>query len=192
MNRFEWMNAQTVLQAAEAATTTVADAMIRRSGESLTEGVVLFKAGGIDLLYLMKENLVMPRRLVNLRGAAGLDDIVEEKNGALRIGSLVTLARLAENPIVRQRYTALAEAAGASASPQIRHVATLGGNLLQRPRCWYFRSLHHHCARKGANRASPLAARTNTMQSSINRGAPSFTPRPQRPPWWRLAPGSNW
>jgi xanthine dehydrogenase YagS FAD-binding subunit len=149
MNRFEWMNAQTVPQAAEAAATTVADAMIRRSGESLTEGAVLFKAGGIDLLDFMKENLVTPRRLVNLRGVAGLDDIIEEKNGTLRIGSLVTLARLAENPIVRQRYTALAEAAGASASPQIRHVATLGGNLLQRPRCWYFRSLHHHCARKG-------------------------------------------
>ena len=149
MNRFEWMNAQTVAQAAEAAATTVADAMIRRAGESLTEGAVLFKAGGIDLLDLMKENLVTPRRLVNLRGVAGLDDIFEEKSGTLRIGSLVTLARLAENPIVRQRYTALAEAAGASASPQIRHVATLGGNLLQRPRCWYFRSLHHHCARKG-------------------------------------------
>jgi xanthine dehydrogenase YagS FAD-binding subunit len=149
MNRFEWMNAQTVPQAVEAAATTVADAMIRRSGESLTEGAVLFKAGGIDLLDLMKENMVTPRRLVNLRGVAGLDDIVEEKSGTLRIGSLVTLARLAANPIVRQRYTALAEAAGASASPQIRHVATLGGNLLQRPRCWYFRSLHHNCARKG-------------------------------------------
>jgi xanthine dehydrogenase YagS FAD-binding subunit len=149
MNRFEWMNTQTVPQAVEAAATTVADAMIWRSGESLAEGAVLFKAGGIDLLDLMKENLVTPRRLVNLRGVAGLDDIVEEKNGTLRIGSLVTLARLAANPIVRQRYTALAEAAGASASPQIRHVATLGGNLLQRPRCWYFRSAHHHCARKG-------------------------------------------
>jgi len=149
MNRFEWMNTQTVSQAVKAAATTVADAMIRRSEDSLAEGAVFFKAGGIDLLGLMKENLVTPRRLVNLRGVAGLDDIVEEKNSTLRIGSLVTLARLAANPIVRQRYTALAEAAGTSASPQIRHVATLGGNLLQRPHCWYFRSSHHHCARKG-------------------------------------------
>ena len=149
MNRFEWMNAQTVLQAAEAAATTVADAMIWRPGESLMESAVVLKAGGLDLLDLMKGNLVTPHRLVNLRSAAGLDEIVEQKNGTLRIGSLVTLARLAENPIVRRRYTALAEAAAASASPQIRHVATLGGNLLQRPRCWYFRSSHHHCARKG-------------------------------------------
>jgi xanthine dehydrogenase YagS FAD-binding subunit len=149
MNRFEWMNAQTVLQAAEAAATTVADAMIWRPGESLMESAVVLKAGGLDLLDLMKGNLVTPHRLVNLRSAAGLDEIVEEKDGTLRIGSLVTLARLAENPIVRRRYTALAEAAVASASPQIRHVATLGGNLLQRPRCWYFRSSHHHCARKG-------------------------------------------
>jgi len=149
MNRFEWMNAQTVLQAAEAAATTVADAMIWRPGESLMESAVVLKAGGLDLLDLMKGNLVTPHRLVNLRSAAGLDEIVEEKNGTLRIGALVTLGRLAENPIVRQRYTAIAQAAGASASPQIRHVATLGGNLLQRPRCWYFRSSHHHCARKG-------------------------------------------
>jgi len=149
MNRFEWMNAQTVPQAAEAATTTVADAMIWRPGESLMDSAVVLKAGGLDLLDLMKGNLVTPRQLVNLRSAAGLDEIVEEKNGTLRIGALVTLGRLAENPIVRQRYTALAEAAGASASPQIRHVATLGGNLLQRPRCWYFRSSHYHCARKG-------------------------------------------
>ena len=149
MNRFEWMNAQTVPQAAEAATTTVADAMTWRPGELLMENAVVLKAGGLDLLDLMKGNLVNPHRLVNLRSAAGLDKIVVEKNGTLRIGALVTLGRLAENPIVRQRYTALAEAAGTSASPQIRNVATLGGNLLQRPRCWYFRSSHYHCARKG-------------------------------------------
>jgi len=61
----------------------------------------------------------------------------------------VTLAQLAEHPLLRARYRALADAAGQSASPQIRQVATIGGNLLQRPRCWYFRSLHHHCVRKG-------------------------------------------
>ena len=62
---------------------------------------------------------------------------------------MVTLAQLAAHPLIRARYRALADAAGQSASPQIRHVATIGGNLLQRPRCWYFRSLHHHCVRKG-------------------------------------------
>jgi xanthine dehydrogenase YagS FAD-binding subunit len=67
----------------------------------------------------------------------------------LRIGSMVTLAQLAQHPLVRARYRALAQAAGQSASPQIRQVATIGGNLLQRPRCWYIRSVYHHCLRKG-------------------------------------------
>jgi xanthine dehydrogenase YagS FAD-binding subunit len=62
---------------------------------------------------------------------------------------MATLARVAAHPLVQSRYRALAEAAAGSASPQIRHVATLGGNLLQRPRCWYFRSAHHVCTRKG-------------------------------------------
>jgi xanthine dehydrogenase YagS FAD-binding subunit len=69
----------------------------------------------------------------------------------VRIGALATLEQIAEHPLLRQRYTALADAAGSSASPQIRHMATLGGNLLQRPRCWYFRSAAHHCARKGGD-----------------------------------------
>ena len=178
MNRFEWMNAQTVPQAAEAATTTVADAMIWRPGESLMDSAVVLKAGGLDLLDLMKGNLVNPRQLVNLRSAAGLDEIVEEKNGTLRIGALVTLERLAENPIVRQHYTTLAEAAGASASPQIRHVATLGGNLLQgRVAGTSVRRITIVRA-KGAGHVSHLLARTNTMQSSIIRDAPSFIHRP--------------
>jgi xanthine dehydrogenase YagS FAD-binding subunit len=71
-----------------------------------------------------------------------------EDEGGVRIGALVTLTQIATHPLLRQRYTALADAVGSSASPQIRHVATLGGNLLQRPRCWYFRSAAHYCARK--------------------------------------------
>jgi xanthine dehydrogenase YagS FAD-binding subunit len=86
---------------------------------------------------------------VNLRRAAGLDRILQEKDGTLRIGSMVTLAQIAEHALIREEYTALANATEKSASLQIRHVATLGGNLLQRPRCWYFRSSQYHCARKG-------------------------------------------
>jgi xanthine dehydrogenase YagS FAD-binding subunit len=61
------------------------------------------------------------------------------------------VATAEHHPLVRQRYPALADAAAASPSPQIRNVATLGGNLLQRPRCWYFRSAEHHCLRKGGS-----------------------------------------
>ena len=62
---------------------------------------------------------------------------------------MVTLASLAADPVVQSRYPALTDAAQTSASPQIRNVATLGGNLLQRPRCWYFRAAEYHCLRKG-------------------------------------------
>ncbi|MGB7543691.1 MAG: FAD binding domain-containing protein [Burkholderiales bacterium] len=148
MNRFEWIGARDLAAAARTGSVTVADAMLTQSGQPGTTAVIL-KAGGIDLLDLMKEGLLSPRRVVNLRDIPELGRIVEDPGGALRIGSMVTLAQLAEHPLVRARYRALAEAAGQSASPQIRQVATIGGNLLQRPRCWYFRSLHHHCLRKG-------------------------------------------
>ena len=70
---------------------------------------------------------------------------------------MVTLAALAANPLVQQRYPALADALRGSASPQIRNVATLGGNLLQRPRCWYFRSQAYHCLRKGGGHCFAIA-----------------------------------
>jgi xanthine dehydrogenase YagS FAD-binding subunit len=148
MNRFEWTSARVVATVGRAGSVTVADAMLTQSGQPGTDAVIL-KAGGIDVLDLMKEGLLRPRRVVNLRDIPELGQIVDEPGGTLRIGALVTLAQLAEHPLVRARYSALAEAAGQSASPQIRQVATIGGNLLQRPRCWYFRSLHHHCLRKG-------------------------------------------
>jgi xanthine dehydrogenase YagS FAD-binding subunit len=147
MNGFEWVDARSVAEAAGGA--TVADAMVWRTGERLSDQEQVIKAGGIDLLDLMKEDLLRPRRLVNLRAVAGLSGIVEGKDGALRIGAVTTLAEVADHPGVRARYAALADAAERSASPQIRQVATLGGNLLQRPHCWYFRSSEHHCARKG-------------------------------------------
>ncbi len=150
MDAFEWMSPQDIEQAARAATTTVAAAMVRDSGEPAA-GDALLKAGGIDLLDLMKEGLLKPRRLIHLRNIAGLDRI-EGAEGGLRIGPNVTLSQLASHAEVRMRFRALAQAAGASASPQIRHLATLGGNLLQRPRCWYLRSRAHHCTRKGGDR----------------------------------------
>jgi xanthine dehydrogenase YagS FAD-binding subunit len=84
-----------------------------------------------------------------LKDIPGLNAITEERGGGLRIRPMITLAKFAENSIVRQRYPALADAVGDSASPQIRNVATMGGNLLQRPRCWYFRVAEYRCLRKG-------------------------------------------
>src|SRR6516164_9130216 len=120
MRSFGWQSARSVSEVAALAGATVADAML--SDEA--DGVVL-KAGGVDLIDLMKEGLLRPRRVVNLREVPGLDAIANDEAG-VRIGALVTLEQIAAHPLLQQRYAALADAAGSSASPQIRHVATIG------------------------------------------------------------------
>jgi xanthine dehydrogenase YagS FAD-binding subunit len=133
MNRFEWVQATSV----EAALS------------QLAEGATA-KAGGVDLLDMMKEGIEAPKRLVNLRAIPGLDRIEEDAKG-LKLGPLVTLTQIAESAVVRKRWGALAEAAFKAATPQIRNMASVGGNLLQRPRCWYFRSSEFHCLKKGGD-----------------------------------------
>ncbi len=128
---FEWTNATSVTEA------------LGQLGPT-----TFLKAGGVDLMDLMKEVLVAPSRLVNLRTIPGLDGVEATPEG-LRIGPMATLARLASDPVVRDKARALSDAAGHAATPQIRNMATAGGNLLQRPRCWYFRSEAFHCKRKG-------------------------------------------
>ena len=96
-------------------------------------------AGGIDLLALMKEEVVAPRRLVNIKEISDLRGVKASAQG-LRIGALTTLGDLSGDAEVRKSHPALAEAVHDAASPQIRNMATLGGNLCQRPRCWYFRN----------------------------------------------------
>jgi xanthine dehydrogenase YagS FAD-binding subunit len=96
-------------------------------------------AGGTDLLALMKDDVVPAERVVSLKGVEELHGVRASDDGGLRIGGAVTLADLAAHPEVSRRYPALARAAGYAAGPQIRHLGTIGGNLCQRPRCWYFR-----------------------------------------------------
>ena len=112
------------------------------------DGATMIKAGGIDVIDRLKEGLDAPARLLNILNVAGLDGLRDDDTG-LAVGPLVTLARLAEQKIVRERYRALADAATHAATPQIRNVATAGGNLLQRPRCWYFRNERFPCLKKG-------------------------------------------
>ena len=111
--------------------------VLKETRDAGRQGVLA--SGGSDVVGMIKEKLVAPDVLVSLRGAPGLDRIVEG-SGALRIGGLVTLDALSRHPVVTSRLTALAEAAGSVATPQIRNVGTLGGNLAQRPWCWYFRN----------------------------------------------------
>ncbi len=96
-------------------------------------------AGGSDLLALMKADVIAPRRLVNIKNIHELHGVAITREG-LRIGALTRLSDLADDQNLQKNYPALAEAILQAASPQIRNVATLGGNLCQRPRCWYFRN----------------------------------------------------
>ena len=96
-------------------------------------------AGGTDLLALMKDNVITPKRLVNIKDIADIGGVSSTPQG-LRVGALATLGELADNENVKKDYPALSEALLEAASPQIRNMATVGGNLCQRPRCWYFRN----------------------------------------------------
>ncbi len=136
MNRFEFARA-----------TSVAEAL---SLVSEKPGSV-WKAGGIDLLDHLKEHLLEPPRLVDLKSIPGMQEVTSEPGGSIRIGPLVTLAQVASQPGIRATHTALAQACGEAASPQIRNVATIGGNLLQRPRCWYYRLESYRCLKKGGD-----------------------------------------
>ena len=131
MNQFTFVNCSTVEEALG----------------QLGDGAVV-KAGGIDLLDLMKEGIVTPPKLVNIRNIESLRGISASKAG-LELGSLSTLSEIAAHPEIQRTYAALADAAGHAATPQVRNMATLGGNITQRPRCWYFRSSDFDCKKKG-------------------------------------------
>jgi xanthine dehydrogenase YagS FAD-binding subunit len=127
----------------------VMPASLGEAQRAAAEPEAVLRAGGIDLMDLMKTELLNPRALVNLRTVAApeLRQIARKADG-LHVGALVTLADLAAH---RDAPPSLASAAGLAATPQIRNVATVGGNLAQRPRCWYFRSPTFPCARKGGS-----------------------------------------
>lgn len=96
-------------------------------------------AGGTDVLALMKDDVIAPKRLINIKDIKDLRGISSTAQG-LRVGALTSLGELADDEAVKKNYPALSEALLEAASPQIRNMATVGGNLCQRPRCWYFRS----------------------------------------------------
>jgi xanthine dehydrogenase YagS FAD-binding subunit len=107
-------------------------------------------AGGTDLLTLMKADLAAPEQLVNVKRV--LPKGIALSGEGLTIGALSTLAEIETSADVRSRYAALAQAAAVAASTQVRNMASIGGNLLQRPRCWYFRNADIPCWLKGGDR----------------------------------------
>ena len=109
-------------------------------------------AGGTDLIGMMKDDIIRdyPEVIVNLKSIPGLDYIKEE-NGVLKVGAMTLLEDIATNSTVNSKYTALAEAAKRTASPHIREMGTIGGNICQLNRCWFFRKVNNRfdCIRKG-------------------------------------------
>jgi xanthine dehydrogenase YagS FAD-binding subunit len=135
-------------------------------------GEVEILAGGSDLLSLMKDEVLTPSRLVNIKQVSGLHAVSNEKGG-LQIGALVTLDQISSAALVREKYPVVADAAGGAASPQIRNMATLGGNLCQRPRCWYFRSGRGLLA-QGKDGKSLVLAGDNRYHAVLGNDGPAY------------------
>jgi xanthine dehydrogenase YagS FAD-binding subunit len=173
MRAFANQNARTVQQAVALAREAI------DAGRSVS-----FAGGGSDLLQLVKDHIPNrpgrtpgtgePDVLINLKGVVGLDRI-ESNAGGLRIGGLTTLRAIGEDPVVRERYTVVAEAADTVATPQIRNVGTLAGNIAQRPWCWYFRN-GFPCYKAGGDRC--FSAGGENQLHAIFGGGPSYIVHP--------------
>jgi xanthine dehydrogenase YagS FAD-binding subunit len=130
--------------------------------------------GGSDLLGLVKDSLVKPDIIVNLKAIKGLDQVAASAGG-VNIGGLTTLDALSNHSVIRSQYAVLAEAAGAVATPQIRNVGTLAGNVAQRPWCWYFRN-GFPCLKNGGDMCYSVVGENRFH--AIFGGGPSYIVHP--------------
>ncbi len=162
MNAFEYINP-----------TSLKDVPGLLNGKGDRKAVII--AGGGDLLGELKENLIAPTRIVNLKALPDLK-YISHKRGKLKIGATTTLSDIAADETIRSSYTALAQAAESVASLQIRNVGTLGGNLCQRPRCWYYRDPAFDCLKKGGYTC--FAVEGNNKYHAILGGGPSYIVHP--------------
>jgi xanthine dehydrogenase YagS FAD-binding subunit len=158
-------------------------AFVHKNATSVKEAVSLLAenlghaipiAAGSDLLGEMKDRIVTPEVVVNLKTIPGLDKIGRQ-GGSISIGALVPIVEVAGSELLRTHFPVLVQAASVIASPQIRNVGTVGGNLCQRPRCWYYRS-PLECLRKGGKIC--YAAAGENRYHAILGGGPSYIVHP--------------
>jgi xanthine dehydrogenase YagS FAD-binding subunit len=135
---------------------------------------IAIAGGGSDLLGMVKERIVAPDVLINLKAVRGLDQVAAT-SGGVNIGGLITLDALSRHPVVRRQYTVLAEAAESVATLQIRNVGTLAGNVCQRPWCWYYRN-GFKCYKAGGNTCYSING--ENQFHAIFGGGPSFIVHP--------------
>jgi xanthine dehydrogenase YagS FAD-binding subunit len=151
MNNFSYMRAQDVAAAVRAIA---------------MDSTAKFIAGGTNLIDLMKENVARPSQLIDITRLP-LNHIEETADGGLRLGALVTNADTAYNGYVEKRYPLLAKAILAGASPQLRNMATNGGNLLQRTRCYYFYDVVLPCNKREPGSGCPAIAGYNRIHAIL-------------------------
>jgi xanthine dehydrogenase YagS FAD-binding subunit len=168
MNAFEYANAPSV----EAAVKLLTPADAKTDPDLIPRPL----AGGQDLLTTMKAYITPAPRVVNLKTIAGLDKITAAPDGSLKIGALATLTAIEEHETIRKNFPGLAQAAHSVATPQIRNLGTVGGNLCQRPRCWYFRLENVKCLKKGGTEC--YAATGQNKYNAIIAGGPSYIAHP--------------
>lgn len=160
MVKFEYLNPKSLKE--------LPDLLSKKQDES----IVL--AGGTDLLDMLKERLIEPKRVINIKNIKDLHGI---KNGSgLELGALTTITEIAADPHIQKKYSVLAQAAESIGTPQLRNMGTIGGNLCQRPRCWYYRGRQYPCLKKGG--AKCYAAEGWNQYHAIFGGGPSYIVHP--------------
>jgi xanthine dehydrogenase YagS FAD-binding subunit len=175
MQPFEHINAQ-----------TLAEAVSLLTAEDAGDARPI--AGGTDLLTTLKAGLHAPDRLVNLKTVPHLDGVMEYA-GSVHLGPLVTLDTLEREPLVREQFRALAEAAGLAASPQLRNMGTVGGNLAQETRCWYYRG-PFNCWLKGGDTCYARGG-ANSHHAIFTDDSPCVSVHPSDPATALLALGAD-
>jgi len=151
---------------------THAVTLIRQGRDN--HNTVAIVGGGSDWLGMMKDRLVTPDVVVHLKTAKGLDQVKQAKEG-VTIGGQITLDALSAHPVIRKQYAVLAEAAEGVATPQIRNVATLAGNINQRPWCWYYRN-GFKCLKNGGSTCYSVTGENEFH--AIFGGGPSYIVHP--------------
>src|SRR3972149_3062043 len=132
-------------------------------------------AGGTDLVGEMKAETISPEQIVSLKAVPNLNYVKVEPAG-LHIGALTPVSSLAEHKVVKERYPLLAQTAEQIATPQLRNMGTVGGNLCQRPRCWYYRGASFPCLKKGGEIC--YAVDGENLYHAILDGGPCYIVHP--------------
>lgn len=161
MHKFAYVNATSI------------DRVPSLLGRTWDEAQVI--GGGTDLVGELKDYLVTPKRIVNLKSIPGLSYIRQESDG-LKIGALTTLSDIESNETIEKQYSVLQQAVSVIATPQIRNVGTIGGNICQRPRCWYYRNEDFPCWKKGGDTC--YAASGVNRYHAIIGGGPCYMVHP--------------